>query len=437
MESIECLPSEDREIMRMALQRFRLRGRTVQRNTKMRNPLAMKLQLVFFLAVITCSCSGFAVTDRSDRAVVQTSSREQRSSTEERPLKVKEQQSKVLSADRFVNFLLPGDDQQQQQQQQRPFVISMQTEKPPTEDSEKAKAEAEADDTSDESSPSASSETEKDSELLFKHRRRAQARASLMAKRDRGSSSESKSTGKDTSVGARRVGSATRSRQGGSATSQIWDAVRKTAQGASSASKNASNSNNITSSLFLSTASATQATRISKSVITTAIEDLLQSRGCIPVTAHSQSGTNQVAIRLATPHDDVDIANRSFRTFIPIYRINFVPVLVKPLPPGAAAELLASWPRHPAAVAVLFLELCPPRMLYWAVPNAVGTNSVARDWVGGACRTPFGTSLKWPSVRVPDDKKLVRSSWKRSMFTRRIAASKRCTCTWTWRIAVP
>ena len=301
--------------MRMALQRFRLRGRTVQRNTKMRNPLAMKLQLVFFLAVITCSCSGFAVTDRSDRAVVQTSSREQRSSTEERPLKVKEQQSKVLSADRFVNFLLPGDDQQQQQQQQRPFVISMQTEKPPTEDSEKAKAEAGADDTSDESSPSTSSQTEKDSELLFKHRRRAQARASLMAKRDRGSSSESKSTGKDTSVGARRVGSATRSRQGGSATSQIWDAVRKTAQGASSASKNVSNNSNITSSLFESTASATQAPRISKSVVTTAIEDLLQSQGCIPVTAHSQSGTNQVAIRLATPHDDVDIANLRLSVF--------------------------------------------------------------------------------------------------------------------------
>ena len=293
MECNECLPPEDREVAQLTFEHCRRRSHCVRRSSRDERSRVrvsiLNLQHIalfsFMLLTVTCSCAGFAVTERSDRAV-HTSWRE---SSTERPLE---------------------DHQpiEPYHQHQRSFVISMQTEDAPPTDNASCKSsqsEVEAHDTEESSSSHID-----DSESLLKRRRQAQARVALIAKRGRGGSSIVKSTGKDTSVGARRVGSATRSRQSESATSQIWDGVRKAAQGASSTSNNSTKPN----SQFLSN-SGTLAPRIPKSVVTTAIKDLLQSRGHIPVTANSQSGTDQAAIRLATLHDDVEIANLRLSVF--------------------------------------------------------------------------------------------------------------------------
>ena len=163
----------------------------------------------------------------------------------------------------------------------------------------------------------------KDDAALLERHYLAQSRVAPMAKQGRGLYT-SKAAARDTSVGARPVGSVTRSRQGGSAASQVLNGVRNTSLGASATSEHPPKRGMMHVSSLSSTAT-TVAARISHGVVTTAIEELLQSRsssvgqnlrphqnGLLPST-HSVS--NPVSIRLATPQDDVDIANLRLSVF--------------------------------------------------------------------------------------------------------------------------
>jgi ribosomal protein S18 acetylase RimI-like enzyme len=180
-----------------------------------------------------------------------------------------------------------------------------------------------------------------DDELLAVRRKQAAARAALLAKR--GGSKRVKE-GKATSIGARRVGSATVSRQGVRATSKIMDALRKTAQGASSESgsdQKGTIPNNEGKEQPPPPAS------VSQSIIYSAIEDLLRKYDSPEATAvrndakftaafqvfgrtigflgeeihstllvHGNSeSSDEIAIRLATPADDRDIANLRLSVF--------------------------------------------------------------------------------------------------------------------------
>jgi len=153
-------------------------------------------------------------------------------------------------------------------------------------------------------------ESSLEDEELLERRRKAQARAALLAKRGGGrTNSSSRTTTKDTSVGARRIGSATLNRRGGSAQSQILDGLRKTAQGTSSPDKKNTGSNK---------EPPTSAQRISQGIVTSAIEDLLAHRvnSIKNNNNNNNSQVNQgVSLRLATPQDDVEIANLRLSVF--------------------------------------------------------------------------------------------------------------------------
>lgn len=160
---------------------------------------------------------------------------------------------------------------------------------------------------------------DEDDDELAEKRRKAQARAALLAKRG-GARKSSSRTPKQTSVGARRVGSATLGRRGGTATSQIMDGLRKTAQGTSSPS---GPKKEVDDKMDPPTTSA----RISQGVVQTAIEDLLARDEANLTAAFSAFGRNMgllkespfvkegITLRLANPNDDVDIANLRLSVF--------------------------------------------------------------------------------------------------------------------------
>jgi len=162
-----------------------------------------------------------------------------------------------------------------------------------------------------------------DDEVMSEKRRKARARAALLAKRGGGRKSPSSRTPKQTSVGARRVGSATLNRRGGSASSQIMDGLRKTAQGTSSSPTSAPKKNTCDKKKDPPTTSA----RISQAVVQSAIEDLLNRPDKDKLTAaFSAFGRNMgilkeplvkegIEIRQATPNDDFDIASLRLSVF--------------------------------------------------------------------------------------------------------------------------
>ena len=162
-----------------------------------------------------------------------------------------------------------------------------------------------------------------DDEIMSEKRRKARARAALLAKRGGGRKSPSSRTPKQTSVGARRVGSATLNRRGGSASSQIMDGLRKTAQGTSSSPSSAPKKNISDKKKDPPTTSA----RISQAVVQSAIEDLLNRPDKDKLTAaFSAFGRNMgilkeplvkegIQIRQATPNDDFDIASLRLSVF--------------------------------------------------------------------------------------------------------------------------
>ena len=164
-------------------------------------------------------------------------------------------------------------------------------------------------------------EADVDEEFLEK-RRKAQVRAALLAKRGGARKSPSSKTPKQTSVGDRRVGSATLGRRGGSAASQIMDALRKTAQGTSSSPSSPKKNSDNTEEKNPPKTSA----RISQRLVHSAIEQIL-ARDDDKLTAACRAlGRNmgrlkealvkdETSIRIATPDDDVDIANLRLSVF--------------------------------------------------------------------------------------------------------------------------
>lgn len=187
---------------------------------------------------------------------------------------------------------------------------------------------------------------ESDDDLITR-RKQAAARAVLLAK---GASSRSATILKQTSVGARKIGSAISSRrQGVRATNKILDVLRKTAQGTTSEAAFKDKRE----------PSTTASARVSLSIIHTAIEEIIRSRDAPPrrplaiddnnfkfTAAFSSFGrsigilgnsvssdemqtdlrvqsellmasesTDQIAVRLATPFEDVDIASLRLSVF--------------------------------------------------------------------------------------------------------------------------
>ena len=189
---------------------------------------------------------------------------------------------------------------------------------------------------------------------LLERRKRAAARAALLAKQGQStkrSTSKNKES-KRTSVGERRIGSATIARNEDRATTKIVETIRKTAIGTSSNEKHeqeGNSKNNGDDETILSTIS------VSQSVIQLAIEDLLKKHspqefppmwddktlteafanfgktiGIIGETAQKQitafkyrpgsvileaKNEKDVSVRMATPSDDVDIANLRLSVF--------------------------------------------------------------------------------------------------------------------------
>lgn len=183
------------------------------------------------------------------------------------------------------------------------------------------------------------------SDELIEIRNKAAARAALSVKRP---SSRSAGTAKSTSVGSRRVGSATVNRQGVRATSQIMNVLRKTAQATTSDATKMDPPNSLSA-------------RVSQSIIHTAIDEILRRRDAPVISpsfadslkltaAFSSFGrrirvmgdvledslsnkkkhkslriqtellkasetTDQVSVRLAGPVDDVDIARLRLSVF--------------------------------------------------------------------------------------------------------------------------
>lgn len=189
------------------------------------------------------------------------------------------------------------------------------------------------------------SSSDPDASSLEEKRKQAAKRAALLAKQKASRSSSGRS--RDTSVGSRRIGSATKARQGGSKVSKLSDALRKKAQGTGAAPierPQSEEEDNGSPSL-----------RVSQSVIQTAIDDMLrdvpgnvawdetnlngvfhnfgrtigilgeavEQMSAPPQMVHPTqvlprpivTSLDQVAIRLATPRDDVDIANLRLSVF--------------------------------------------------------------------------------------------------------------------------
>jgi len=184
----------------------------------------------------------------------------------------------------------------------------------------------------DDSSDSEVQSEDNEQDEIAARRNVAVARAALLSKKQGAKAGRtSPREEKNTSVGQRRVGSATQARRGARATSQIMDAIRKTAQGTAAGTENEKDDDTTTSAKL--TASAIHAT----------IEDLLRTRAGGPpdfkstfqhdklTAAFSSFGrsigvlgeskenvilqSDTVKVRVASFMDDVDIAKLRLSVF--------------------------------------------------------------------------------------------------------------------------
>lgn len=176
-------------------------------------------------------------------------------------------------------------------------------------------------------------------------RQKILARTALLGGKKSGSAKRSSRTPRSTSVGARRIGSTTQARQGVRKKSQILDALRKTAR--VSMSKGNKEPSTDGSSSADTSSSAKAAAKLSTSVIHSTIEGILRkwepvktypedtdafmnfgkSFGilgeptCIPSSSNdegtilTQSLDDNITVRVATPDDDVDVANLRLSVF--------------------------------------------------------------------------------------------------------------------------
>jgi ribosomal protein S18 acetylase RimI-like enzyme len=190
-----------------------------------------------------------------------------------------------------------------------------------------------------------------DSEFLAQRRKQVVTRAAYLAKRASVGKKTGRSKNLTSSIGERRVGSATLNREGKRATSQIMDVIHSTARGAVAGEDgNAS----IDDSDTMSTEPIKSSLGVSQSTIYAAIDgmlrnqdasmnyfpendgsnsfntviesfgrtfevlhsSLLQAHGLIQDNSiHEHDNENRIEIRLATPDDDFDIANLRLSVF--------------------------------------------------------------------------------------------------------------------------
>lgn len=171
-----------------------------------------------------------------------------------------------------------------------------------------------------------------DEDAAEERRSVAAARAALLAKRS-GKGPSTRHGPKNTSVGARRIGSATQARQGGRATSKLMDAVRKTAAGAAATAETERKNDDFSAKMI----------RVTNSLIHAAIEDILSKSSTAKLDLSSpfglfgrsindgeapksilhpgavilspESPTDTVTVRVATQRDDIDIASLRLSVF--------------------------------------------------------------------------------------------------------------------------
>jgi len=125
-------------------------------------------------------------------------------------------------------------------------------------------------------------------------RRQVVARAALLAK---GSPLNRRGTAPNTSVGARRIGSASRGRQGATRTSKLLETVRHAARGM---------------------AKEQPKQPLSPEALQQAIDNVLVQSGVEPYLKPQYlktTGSSQILLRLATPADDVSIASLRLSVF--------------------------------------------------------------------------------------------------------------------------
>jgi ribosomal protein S18 acetylase RimI-like enzyme len=188
-----------------------------------------------------------------------------------------------------------------------------------------------------------------DSEFMAR-RKQVSTRAAYLAKRTNVGKKTGRSKNPTSSIGERRVGSATFNREGKRATSQIMDAIRNTARGAFAGAEgnirldegDTTSSEPMESSIEVSQSTIYAAidgmfrnqgvsmncfpqndgsynfNTVMESVGRTFEElhsNLLQAHGFINDGIHERDNENQIDIRLATPDDDYDIANLRLSVF--------------------------------------------------------------------------------------------------------------------------